>query len=86
MYSVYFAQSLRNQKVYVGCTRKEPQDRVKEHNQKSNEFTSRNGPFKLIYYEKYHCYQDALSREKFYKMGFGKQIKKVIIQILNKDS
>ena len=82
MYFVYFLKSQKNEKVYVGCTSKEPLDRLKEHNTNSNKFTKANKPFKLIYYEKYYCKKDALQREHFYKTGFGKKIKKVIIQSL----
>ncbi len=79
---VYFAKSLKNKKVYVGHTSKDPSLRIREHNQRSNKFTSQNGPFISIYYEAYFCNQDAVRREKFYKMGFGKQVKKAIINCL----
>ncbi len=79
---VYFAQSLKNQKVYVGSTEKNPDKRIKEHNKGVNKFTKENRPYKLIYYEKYLCHKDALNREKFYKTGFGKYIKKAIIETL----
>jgi len=83
MYFVYFAKSLRNQKVYVGFTGKEPVVRVDEHNKGSNIWSKNNGPFKLIYFESYICKKDAQNREEFYKMGFGKQIKLAIIKELN---
>ena len=38
LYFVYFAKSLKNNKVYVGLTRKEPEIRVKEHNNGSNKW------------------------------------------------
>jgi putative endonuclease len=79
---VYFLQSQKNNKVYVGSTSKIPQDRLNEHNNGCNSWSSRNGPFKLIYYEKYVCLEDAIDRGKFYKSGFGKRIKKVIIEQL----
>lgn len=82
MYFVYFLKSLTNGKVYVGKTGKDPKTRLCEHNRLSNTWTKHNGPFKLIYYEKYFCEQDASALEKFYKMGLGKSIKKVIIQTL----
>ena len=64
--------------VYVGWTGRSPFERLKEHNTNSNHWTSKNGPFKLIYYEKYICEADARAREKFYKVGFGRNIKSVI--------
>jgi len=79
MFFVYFLQSERNGKTYVGSTNKVPEIRLKEHNDGSNKWTRNNRPLKLIYYEKYFCQQDAKSREKFYKTGFGKIIKKIII-------
>jgi len=82
MFYIYFLQSQKNNKVYVGFTEKEPNQRLKEHNQGSNKFTRENKPFKLVYYEKYYCKKDALQKEKFYKSGFGKKVKTAIIQSL----
>lgn len=82
MHYVYFAKSLRNEKVYVGQTQKSPEERIKEHNQGSSTWTRSNGPFELIYYEEYMCREDAIRRESFYKMGFGKKIKKLIVENL----
>ena len=63
---------LKNNKVYVGYTTKKPEERIKEHNQGSNLWSKLNKPLKLIYYENYICAEDAKLREKFFKMGFGK--------------
>ena len=82
MYFIYFIQSLKNNKVYVGFTSKDIKIRLYEHNKDTNSWTVRNKPFKLVYYESYHCEQDARARERFYKMGFGKQIKKIIIKTI----
>ncbi len=79
---IYFTKSLKNGKVYVGSTSKVPEERVEEHNKDSNKWSSQNKPLKLIYYESYHCKEDARAREKFYKMGFGKQIKSLIVNRL----
>ena len=78
MYFVYLLRSVRNGKSYVGRTSKTPESRLKEHNLGSNNWTKRNGPFKLVYYERYHCLADAIEREKFFKSGIGKGIKKLI--------
>ncbi len=80
MYYIYFAKSLKNNKVYVGYTSKEPEERIREHNQGSNSWSKLNKPLKLIYYENYICLEDARLREKFFKSGFGKRLKKLIIQ------
>ena len=79
MYFIYFAKSLRNNKVYCGFTSKNPKERVYEHNKSTNKWSSQNKPLKLIYYENYVCKDDALLRESFYKTGIGKAIKKLII-------
>ena len=79
MYHVYFIESLKNGKIYCGMTEKTPEQRLKEHNNGSNEFTKKNGPFKMKYYEQYHCKQDALLREKFYKSGVGRKVRDSIL-------
>jgi len=84
MFYVYFLESLKNGKIYVGQTGKLPQDRLKEHNSGTNSWTRNNKPLKLIYYETYCCEEDSKLKEKFYKMGFGKLIKQVIIDTLKK--
>lgn len=83
MYYIYFLRSLKNNKTYVGYTSKDPKIRLTEHNSGSNSFTGANGPFKLVYYENYICKEDAQKREKFYKTGIGKKIKKTIIEAMS---
>ena len=80
MYFVYILYSLKNSKSYVGFTEKLPKDRLKEHNFKTNSWTKENGPFVLVYYEKYFCKKDACCREKFLKMGIGRKYVKFLIQ------
>ncbi len=82
MYYVYFIQSQKNDKIYVGKTSKDPAVRTKEHNAGSNRWTSKNRPFNLVYYESYICEKDALSRENFYKTGLGKAVKKAICGVI----
>ena len=77
---VYFMESKQNKKIYVGKTSKLPEQRVKEHNNSANIWSKNNGPFELIYFEEYQCSKDADQREKFYKSGFGREIKKVIVE------
>lgn len=80
---VYFLRSLRNDKVYTGFSQRHPEVRLKEHLNGTNKWSRKNGPFKLIYFEKYHCKQDAMQREKFFKSGFGRKIRDAIISTLN---
>jgi putative endonuclease len=82
MYSVYLAKSLKNNKVYAGFTKKDPAQRVKEHNTNSNKWSRANKPLKLVYYETFICEADARRREKFFKSGVGKKLKKIIIENL----
>ena len=79
MYYVYFLRSLKNNKIYVGFTKKDPKMKVIEHNKGSTPWTRQNKPLVLIYYEDYVCELDARRRERFYKSGFGKSIKYLIV-------
>ena len=83
MYHVYFAKSLKNGKIYVGSTSKDPKTRVIKHNQGSNTWSKNNGPFKLIYYDTFVCKEDSLKREQFFKTGIGKKIKKAIVEVMD---
>ena len=84
MYFLYFLKSVKNGKVYVGSTSKKPEVRLAEHNSGTNQWTRQNRPFKLVYFEKYHCINDAKSRELFYKTGVGKVVKRIIIESFEK--
>ena len=79
MYFVYFLKSLGNNKIYVGRTKRSVEKRLNEHNLGYNKWTSENGPFVLLYYEKYYCEKDARARELFYKSGFGRLVRDAII-------
>ena len=83
MFYTYFLKSISNRKTYVGKTGKQPTVRLEEHNNGANVWTKTNGPFKLIYYETFCCKEDASNREKFYKSGIGKKIKKAIILVMD---
>ncbi|MEK7512391.1 MAG: GIY-YIG nuclease family protein [Patescibacteria group bacterium] len=76
---IYFLKSLKNNKIYVGYTGGLVTKRLEQHNIGLNKWTKENGPFELLYYEKYCCKEDALQREKFYKSGFGRKIRDCII-------
>lgn len=82
---VYFIQSIKTGKIYVGYSSKDPKIRLKEHNLGKNKWTHNHRPFKLVYYEKYLCKQDAIFREKFYKSGFGQKIKDIIVKYLTEN-
>lgn len=51
--------------------------RFVEHNDKQGgDFTSKNGPWKLIFYESFVNKKDAENQEKFYKTGYGREVLK----------
>ncbi|HVZ67255.1 MAG TPA: GIY-YIG nuclease family protein [Patescibacteria group bacterium] len=79
MYFVYIIKSLVNEKVYVGYTGKTVEERLKEHNSGSNKWTKSSKPFKIVYYEKFICEEDAKLREEFLKSGVGRKIKNLIV-------
>ncbi len=85
MYSIYFAKSLKNGKIYVGFTPKHAEERVIEHNLGSNHWSKANKPLKLIYFETYCCEKDARLREKYFKSGIGKRVKYAIVKEFDKD-
>lgn len=80
MYFVYILKSTLNSKSYVGFTSHDVNKRLKQHNIGSNIWTSKNRPFKILYYESYVCKTDAMLRERFFKSGIGKKLKKLIIE------
>ncbi|OGK11321.1 hypothetical protein A2954_06005 [Candidatus Roizmanbacteria bacterium RIFCSPLOWO2_01_FULL_37_12] len=84
MFFVYLLKSFKSGKSYVGFTEKDVEVRLKEHNQGSNKFSDTNRPFKLIYFESFHCKLDALHREKFLKTGIGNRVIKAMIKEFDK--
>jgi putative endonuclease len=83
MFYVYVLKSLKNGKRYVGYTSKIILERLKEHNQGSNQWTRQNGPFILLYFEQYNSKTDAIKKEKFLKSGQGR---KFLDEIINKNT
>jgi putative endonuclease len=66
----------RNKKLYTGFT-SDLKRRFSEHNsKKGGRYTSRNAPFKLIFYEAYSNKRDAIEAEKFFKSGYGREVLK----------
>ena len=73
MFIVYVLKSERNGKRYIGCTKKDAETRLREHNMGSNEWTKINKPFRLLYEEAFEDKTKALQREKFLKSGQGRK-------------
>ena len=81
MFYVYMLKSGKTRFLYIGVT-KDLRRRFYEHNSEgaSREFTQRNKPWKLVYYEAYLNEQDAHDREaalKNYGAGLGQLRKRV---------
>lgn len=73
MYYVYILFSLKNKRKYVGST-DNLKRRYKEHNDGiGGEYTKKNKPFILLFYEAYLSQKDALRQERFYKSGYGRE-------------
>ena len=84
MYFVYILRSKIDHKLYVGFT-PDLRKRIKIHNLKLSKSTKPRVPFEIIYYEAYKDKEDALSREKFFKTGWGRQyIKKALKHCFNR--
>ena len=67
MHYVYLLQSLKNDKLYVGCT-SDLRKRVKEHNQGKSYHTKKYMPWRLRYFEGYFSKVDAYNREQSLKL------------------
>ena len=72
MFFTYVARSLKDKKLYVGYS-KNPKERLEYHNAGKVEATKYRRPFEIIYLEGYRNQQDATSREKFFKTGWGRK-------------
>ena len=79
MFYIYILQSQQDAKLYVGYTN-DIRRRLKEHNSGKVTITKHRRPFKLIYLEGYLNQQDATSREKFFKTGWGRTYLKRVLK------
>jgi len=75
MYYLYVLRFDRNKKLYYGFTNNLKR-RIKDHKSKHSSFPSRNGRFKLIFYEAYINKRDAKEAERYFKTGHGRKILK----------
>ena len=79
MFYVYVLKSLKNRKRYIGYTSKDPEERLKDHNLGSNNWTRINKPFELVYSEQYDNKTNVIKRENFLKSGQGRKFLDLII-------
>lgn len=76
MFYVYVLKSRKNGRLYTGYT-DDLRRRIEEHNcKKGCEYTKRNAPFDLIFYEAYVAKKDATKAERFFKSGYGREVLK----------
>ena len=79
MYYAYVLISLKDDKLYTGCT-KDLRKRLLLHNTGKVPATHKRFPFKLIHYEAFTNQQDAFAREKWLKTGWGRNhLEKILI-------
>jgi len=76
MYYTYILQSLKNLRFYIGYT-ENLRKRFQDHNSYNGSiYTSKNAPFKLVFYEAYQNKKDAMESERFFKTGYGREVLK----------
>ncbi|PIP68753.1 excinuclease ABC subunit C [Candidatus Nomurabacteria bacterium CG_4_9_14_0_2_um_filter_32_10] len=68
---VYVLQSLKDKKLYVGCT-SDLKKRFDMHNNGRVESIRNRKPFKIIFYEAFLNKHDAFIREQWLKTGWGR--------------
>lgn len=86
MWFVYVLKSKLNGRLYTGFT-SNLKLRFAEHNSKrGGQYTSKNGPFDLIYFESYKDKRDATKAEVFWKSGYGREVLKDKIKYSLEDS
>ena len=79
MHYVYVLISLKDGKLYIGCTQ-DLKKRFSLHNSGGVPSTKERMPFKLLYYEAFIDKHDAFVREQWLKTGWGKKHLKKILQ------
>ncbi len=81
---MYYAYVLKNFKgiLYKGST-DNLLKRINQHNIESDflSFTRKRGPWKLIYFEEFKTRREAVTREKFFKTGKGREFIKSVVRI-----
>jgi len=63
---VYIIHSESSDIYYIGFTTN-PEKRLNEHNSGLGRYTSKNGPWNIVYLEEFSCKEQALKREKAIK-------------------
>jgi len=82
VYYVYFLKSEKDKRYYIGCSSREPYQRLSEHNSGMVKSTKNRRPFKLVYYEKLTDCKQAFKREWYLKHPIGYKDKLKILKRL----
>ena len=72
MFYTYVLKSEKSGQLYTGYTN-DLRKRFNEHNSGRSVYTSKRGPYKLVYYEACNSKDDAKAREKYLKTAMGKR-------------
>ena len=72
MYYTYILKSKKSGKFYTGAIN-DLRKRLKLHNDGKSNFTKKDKPYELIYYEACKEREDAFAREIYLKSGYGKR-------------
>ena len=79
MFYCYILKSEIDGSFYKGYT-ENLENRLSQHNSGKSEYTSRKGPWQLVYYEKFKTREEVIKREKYFKSAAGRRfIKKLNI-------
>ncbi len=79
IYCFYALRSEKDGRIYKGIS-KDVDQRLKWHNEGKTKSTRGYRPWNLVYIEKVGSLDTALSKEKFYKSGIGREILKELIK------
>ena len=72
MHTVYVLKSLKDEKLYIGCT-SDFDHRLKSHNQGRVKSTKNRRPFVFVCKENYDSIYEAFRVERYYKTARGKR-------------
>jgi putative endonuclease len=77
MFYTYILKCNADGSLYKGHT-KDLENRLKEHNSGKSDYTSRKGPWEIVYFEEFQSHEDAVKRERYFKSAAGRRfIKKL---------
>jgi len=78
-YYVYILYSLKDKKLYVGCT-SNLTERLIKHKNGLVDATKYRRPLELIHHENFKNKADAFNRERFFKSIWGSRLKNEIVR------